>query len=173
MYGLWIISVFFPLAAFLVSSCGRQLQIDRESERIKCFAVLLIHRLSYVLQSYTSHAADSPGKVFPDDIPGNTDSLKNLTALIRLNSGNAHLGRDLDDTEKDRTIIVFHRCIIILIQEFIFHKLPDGGMGQIWIHRRSPIAQKGGKMMNLPGFSGFNDKRHGCTFSGLHQMLMH
>ena len=70
----------------------------------------------------------------------NADRLENLAALIGLNRGNAHLGRNLYDALQNRMVIIFYCRIIILVQQTVFYQLCDGGMGQIRVDRARTVA---------------------------------
>ena len=74
-----------------------------------------IHIIGDIFQGDTAHTADRVGKVLVDDLFRDANSLKDLRALVGLDGGNTHLGRDLDDAVKDCGIVVIYGCIIVLI----------------------------------------------------------
>ena len=115
MDGTRIVQVFFLTRALLVASHALQGQIYIQAQRVKCGGMQHIHIISDIFQGDTAHTADRVGKVLVDDLFRDANSLKDLRALVGLDGGNTHLGRDLDNAVKDCGIVVIYGCIIVLI----------------------------------------------------------
>ena len=98
MNGLWIVSVLLTLASHLVGSHTVQCQICGKSQRVKGLGVQFFYVFFDIFDGNTTYTAYRAGKVFVDNILGNTDCLKNLGALIGLNGRNTHLGSNLYNT---------------------------------------------------------------------------
>ena len=100
MDGLGIVSVRFPCASHLVASYAVQRQIHVQPQRIKGLCMERICLFCDIIQCDASHPADGIREVFIDHALIDTDRLKDLGALIRLNGGNTHLGSDLYNSVK-------------------------------------------------------------------------
>ena len=168
---LRIVAVIFTLAPALMASECRKLQIRRQAERVECLAVLQVDCCPDVFQCNPAHAAHGSREIILD-ILRNADRFKDLAALIRLDRGNPHLGRNLHDPEQDRVVVIIHCCIIVFIQQLVLDQLFDRSMGQIRIDCGSTVAEERRKMMHLPRFPGFQDQRHRRAFFCAHQMIM-
>ena len=59
-----------------------------------------------------------------------------------------------------RAVIVFHRCVIVLIKHPAFDQRPDGFLRQIWVDRAGSISQQRSEMVYLSGFSALQDQSH-------------
>ena len=59
---------------------------------------------------------------------------------------------------KNGVIVILHCRIVIFVQHMIVDQLPDGILCKIRIDGTGAIAQKRGKVMHLPGFSGLKDQ---------------
>ncbi len=108
-----------------------QRQIIFQTERVKRHGMPLIHLLFNILHGDTTDAAYRIGKIFIDNVLVNTNGFKNLRALIRLDSADAHLGGDFDDAVQNGIVVVVNRSIIVLIQHMIVNQLLDGLLRQI------------------------------------------
>ena len=95
--------------------------------------MFLIHLFCDIFHSDTTHAADGSGEIFVDNFLRDTDGFKNLRTLVRLNSGNTHLGSNLYDTMQDCCIVIIHCGIIIFVKQSFFDQFPDTVLGQIWV----------------------------------------
>ena len=133
MNGLWIVTVFFSTASSFMFSKAVQCQITGQSQRVKCLRMFLIHLFCDIFHSDTTHAADGSGEIFVDNFLRDTDGFKNLRTLVRLNSGNTHLGSNLYDTMQDCCIVIIHCGIIIFVKQSLFDQFPDTVLGQIWV----------------------------------------
>ena len=153
MYGLRVISVIFTLTSRFMSAVCCKLVINCKSERIECTAVLCINGISDIIQGYTANSCYRTCKVFVYNIFRDADSFKYLAALIRLDSGDTHLGRYLNYTGKNSLIIIFTCSIVIFIKQFFVHKLFDSSMGKIWIDCRSTESEQSCKMMYFSGLT--------------------
>ena len=98
MDGAGIIAMFFPLAPHFVPSHGRKGQIRIQPQGIKGFGMLFIGLGRNILQSDAAHPAHRLGKIPVNDFTGNSDGLKNLASLVRLDCGNPHFGGNFYNT---------------------------------------------------------------------------
>ena len=94
---LRIVAVFLSLASHLVCTDTVKCQVCVQSQRIKGFRVKSVYVLLDIFQCDSAYTAYSSCKVFIDNILRDTDCLKDLRSLIRLDRRNTHLGCDLDD----------------------------------------------------------------------------
>ena len=173
MNGLGIVAVLLPSASSFMPSQAVQGQIGSQSQGIKGLRVVFIHPLGDILHGDAAHPADRSREIPVDDISGNTDGLKNLCALIGLDGGNTHFGGDLHNAVQHAVGVIIHRRIVIFVQQMLVNQLLDGIQGQVGIHRTGAVSQKRRKMMNLSGFSGLQNQRHGCLFFRPHQVLVY
>ena len=114
-----------------------------------------VHLFLDILQGNAAYPAHRISEVFVDHLFVNADRLKNLRALIGLDRGNAHLGRNLHNAVQNRAVVIVHRRIVILIQHTIVNQLSDTLLRQIGVNRRSAEAEQRRKMVHLPWLRGF------------------
>ena len=98
MDGLWIVQMLLSTGTHFMSSRAVQCQIVFKTKRIKGFGMKFFDLFLDIFQGKTAHTADRVGKVLINDRRINTDCFKVLGALIGLDRGNTHLGRNLDNT---------------------------------------------------------------------------
>ena len=149
-----IVAMLLTLAAHLVRTDGIQRQIGIQPQRIKCFGMQPIYSLFDILQSDTAHTADGTAKILINDFLGDTHSLKDPGALVRLDRGDTHLGSDLYDTGKHCVIVIVYGCVIIFIQHIVVNQLVDRIERQIRVDRAGTEAEQGCEMMHLSRFAG-------------------
>ncbi len=126
-----------------------------------------------ILQGNASHTAYRIGEIFIDHFFANTDRLKNLGALVRLDRGDSHLRRDLDDPVQHCRVIIVDCRIIILFDHAAVDELTDGFLCQIRIDRTGPVTQQRCKMMHLARLAGFQHDGKRRSLLRLDQILMH
>ncbi len=131
-----------------------------------------IHIIGDIFQSDTAHTADRVGKVLVDDLFRDTNSLKDLRALVGLDGGNTHLGRDLDDAVKNCGIVIIYGCIIILIQHLGLDQVVNRLLSQIRVDGAGTKAQQSCEVMYLSRLAALQDQSHGSALLGLYQMLL-
>ena len=165
--------MFLAAASHLMLSNAVQGEIHCSSKGIEGFGMKLIHVFGNVIQGDASYTADCACKIFINDFLGNTDSLKDLCALIGLDGGNTHFGSNFYNAVDHSVIVVIYCRIIIFVQQFFIDQLLDRLQRQIWIDCTGPISKKGCKMMYLSWFSGFQDQRKRSLFLGIYQMLVY
>ena len=118
----------------------------------------LVYLLFNILYGNAPYPAYGMREIFIDHILVNADGLKDLGAFIGLNGTDAHLGCNLYNAVKNGVIVILHCRIVIFVQHMIVDQLPDGILCKIRIDGTGAIAQKRGKVMHLPGFSGLKDQ---------------
>ena len=91
----------------------------------------LLYILFDVFQCDSAHTADCTCKVFLDHIRRDTNCLKNLRSLIRLDGGNTHLGSNLYNTADHCMIIVIYCCIIVFLQHMAVDQFMNGLKGKV------------------------------------------
>ena len=168
-----IVTVLFSLGPGFMPSQRRKGKVRIQAQRIKRPAVLLVCGLGDIRKSDPSDTAHRTGEIPLDHLSRDTHGFKDLAALIGLDGRDPHLRCDLYDTGQNSLIIIIYCCIVILLQQSVLHQLCDGGVSQIGIHCGSTVTQKSSEMMHLPGFTGFQDDGHGCTFPCQDKVLMH
>ena len=75
-----------------------------------------IHIVCDVLERDTADTADRIGKVLVHNILGDTDCLKDLCTLVRLDRGDTHLRCDLDNSVKNSGVVIVDCCIVVLVE---------------------------------------------------------
>ena len=158
MDGLGIVSMGLSLGTHLVTPHGINGKVCGQSKRIEGLGMLLIGTCGNVIQRNTTDSGYGSREVFVDDLSGDTDGLKDSAALIGLDGGNTHLGRDLDDSGDNCLVVVLHCRIVVLIQNSLIDQFFDGCMCQIRVHCTGTIAQQCSKMMNSSRFTGLKDQ---------------
>ena len=157
MNGLRIVTVMFSGTSHFVPSDAVQCFIYIQSQRIKCSGMQFVSFFCNIFHCDTTDTADRICEIFIDHFFINADCLKNLRSLIRLDCGNTHFGSNLYDSAKDSLIVIFHSCIIILIQHLAVDQLMDRIQCQIWVDRTCTITKQCSKMMHFSWFAGFQN----------------
>ena len=101
----------------------------------------LLYILFNIIQSDSAYTADCTSKVFLDHICGNTDCLKDLRSLIRLDGGNTHLGSNLYNTADHCMIVVIYCCIIVFLQHMAVDQFMNGLKGKVRVDGTCTIAK--------------------------------
>ena len=157
MNGLRIVTVMFSGTSHFMPSDAVQCFIYIQSQRIKCSGMQFVRFFCNIFHCDTTDTADRICEIFIDHFFINADCLKNLRSLIRLDCGNSHFGSNLYDSAKDSLIVIFHSCIIILIQHLAVDQLMDRIQCQIWVDRTCTITKQCSKMMHFSWFAGFQN----------------
>ena len=126
VYGAGIVKMLFFAASAAVLTARKQFGGGLQSQRIESGGMQPIHVVFDILQGDAADPADSSCEIFVDQFTAQTDGFKVFGALIRLQSGNAHLGSDLDNAVKNGVIIVIDSGIIVLVEKIIMDQLVDG-----------------------------------------------
>ena len=108
-------------------------------------------------------------KVFVNDTPCEIPiASKILRSLIRLDGGNTHLGRNLDDAVQDRAVVIIHCRIIILVQHLALRSAAGSySCARYGLMRTGTIAQQCRKVMNLSRFPALQDQSNGGAASSV------
>ena len=121
------------LASHLMGTYAVQSKICGKSKGIKCLRMKFFYIILDIFQCDSAYTTYGSCKVTIDHILGNSDCLKDLRSLIRLDSGNTHLGSNLYDTMQNCCIVIIHCGIIIFVKQSFFDQFPDTVLGQIWV----------------------------------------
>ena len=143
-----------------------------EAVRIPSLVVMINNIFFDFFECDTTNAADCVCKVFFGDFRGNTDSLKNLCRLIRLNRTDSHLCADFYDSVDNRKIVVVDCCVIIFVQNLLVDKLSDCLMSKVRIYSPCTIAQAHCCLMNISHFGTFKNNRNLCAFFCADKILL-
>ena len=93
-----IVPVMLSLTAKTMPPHTLQCKIRLSSQWIKCLTVTQFHILLYLFHGNPAHPAEGVGKIRINDLFGDAHRLEDLGTLVRLDRGDAHLGRNLDDS---------------------------------------------------------------------------
>ncbi len=127
-------------AAHFVMSQTIQRQVIGEPKGIKGLGMQIVHLPFNVLQRNTPNPADRMREIFVDHFLVDSNSFKDLGALIGLDGADPHLGGNLYNAVKNGIVVILHRRIVILIQHMGVDQLLDGFLGQIGIDGTGPVA---------------------------------
>ena len=172
MNGLGIVQVFLPAALIFVSSLTVQRHIDSQSQGIKRFRMERRVIRGDLLDSDPAHTAYRVCEIPVDKILLQSDRLKDLCSLVRLDRRNTHFGCDLYNSMDHRVVVIVYRRIVVFVQQSGFDQLADGLMGKIRVDRAGPVSQQSCKMVYLSWLSALQDHSHRCSFLCTHQMLL-
>ena len=167
----WVVQMGFLAAAELMMSLAFQRHIGIQTQRIEGLLMAILDIFLDIRHRKTTDAGYGIGEVPVDHILIDADCLEDLTALIALNCGNAHLGGNLDDTVQYGFVIVVHGSIVILLQKSLLDQAADRLLRQIGVYGTGAVTQERREMMNLPGFRGFQNQGNGRAFFRAHQVL--
>ena len=117
MDGLRIIEMLLPSAFIFVSSHTVKGHIPVESQRVKRLCVECSIVFCNLLNSDTADTAHRICEVPVNKLFLKSDRLEDLGSLIRLNRGDTHLGRNLDDPVDDRAVIIVNSRIIVFMKQ--------------------------------------------------------
>ena len=136
-----VVHIGFLAAAELMMSLAFQRHIGVQTQRIEGLLMAILDILLDIRHRKTADAGYGIGKISIDHILIDADCLEDLTALIALNRGDAHLGGDLDDAVQYGFIIIIYRGIVVLLQESLL---------DVRRRRRSPGAPRNGGPPGAP-----------------------
>ena len=172
--GLGVVHVILAgfAGAQAMDAGGIQRLVHGQVQRVEGAAVAVLHVLGDFLQADAAHAADGVGEVLADDLLADADGFEDLGALVGLDGGDAHLGRDLDDAVEHGFVVVAHGGVIVLFHQALVDQLADHLMGQIGVDRPRAEAQQRGEVVNVAGLAALQNDGNGGALLGAHQMLL-
>ena len=151
---------------------GIQGGVHPQVQGIKGVVVPPLDALGNLFEADALHRADGVGKVGVDDLPADAHRLKNLGGLVGLQGGNAHFGGNFHDAGQDGFVVVGDGLVAVLVQHIALHQLLDAVLGQIGVDGPGAVAQKGGKVVHIPGLGAFQNDGNGGALLGAHQVLL-
>ena len=171
--GLGIVHVILGGAAGaeLVDAGGIQGGVHPQIQQVKGVVVPPLDALADLLQADALHGADGVGEILIDNVAANAHRLKNLSGLVGLQRGNAHLGGDLHDAVEHGGIIVRNGLMGILVQAVFLHLLGNALLGKIGIDGPRAVAQQGGKVVHIPRLRALQNDGDGGALLGADQVL--
>ena len=101
-----------------------------------------------------------------------TDGLEQLCALVGLQRGNTHLGRDLQHTEGERLIVIGNGRLFALVNLAAPAQTGNALMRQIGVHRAHAVGNQHGHLMYIAGFATLQQHGYRGAFLFTHQMLL-
>ena len=110
-----------------------------------------------VLHGNAPNAAHRVGKILINHFAGYAHSLKNLGAVVGLNHRDSHFRRNLYDSVDNGVVVILHSRIVIFIQDPCVDEFMDTVLGKIGINGTCTIPQKGSKIMDFSGLTGFQN----------------
>ena len=99
------------------------------------------------------------------------DDFKELRALISLQGGNAHLGGNLEDACRQCGVVCTDGIGSGLFDFTNCAQGTDTVMGEVGIDCAGAVADEQGQLMDLPGFTAFQNHRDGGALFDVNQML--
>ena len=165
--------MFLLVTSLFVLATALKIHIRFKTERIKCCWMKCIDLFFNILKCNISCTAYSVSKVFPDNILWNTNGFKNLWTLVWLNCRNTHFWCNLDNSVKDRCVIIINRCIIIFVKKILPDKLFYSAVGKIRIYRTGTISQYCSKVMYFSWLCWFKYHCNTCSLLCSYKMLLH
>ena len=84
--------------------------------------MLSVYRIRDIVKRISSDRAYGLCKVFVDNVCRDTDSFKDLAALVRLDRRDTHLGSDLYDAFKYRIVVIVCCRIIVFVEKVVLSK---------------------------------------------------
>ena len=148
------------------------------------------HFFGKMLVADAPQTAMGAGKALFNELCPQPDSFKNLRTHIRANSGDAHLGHDLQHA----LVASFHIVVLGFLKSHrksgcrarfravaalpeavaaFFQHLSYGVKGDIWIHRCRTVAQQQAYVMDFSGVARFCHQPHFRASLVGDQMVMH
>ena len=159
-------------AAELVHTAGIDGGIGGELHGVKGPVVGAGNPLFNFSQANAPHPADGAGKVVVNDLSADAHRLKDLSALVGLDGGDAHLRGDAHHPVQNGLVKVLHGGVVVLVQQLFFDELSNALVGQIGVHRPGAEAQQGGKVVHVPGLGALQHHGDGGALLGADQMLL-
>ncbi len=138
---LWIVKMFFSTTSIFVLSDAVKCQIfSVQADQMPLNDGHLI--FCNIFNCDTTDTADCVCKILVNDFLFETDCLKDLDSLIRLDCGNTHLGCDLYDSAEDTLHCYNHQLLHNnLCEAYCINQLMDGFMCKIRVDRTCTITE--------------------------------
>ena len=170
-----IIHMIFHIAAGaeLVEAGGINSQIDGQIHRVKRPVMPPDNSVVHLLQADAADAADRVCEIPVHDIPADADGLKNLCALIRLHTGNAHFGCDPHHTVQNGLIIGIDRGIVVLVERPFGDELADAVLCEIGIDRACAVAEERSEMVHVARLGALKDQGDRRALFRADKILLH
>ena len=170
---LRIVHMVFLLAAAAepLVTVGLQGGVIGQAQGVKGMGVVILDALGNLLQTHAADAGDGVGEIALHNILSDADGLENLRRLVRLDGGDTHFGRHLDNTMEDSAVVIVHGNGVVLVQQALMDGLADALVGQIGVDGSGAIAQEGGEVVDVAGLRRFQNDGNGGTLLGANQML--
>ena len=163
MDAFWVEEVFLASALPLIYPSNFQLWI-RDGEF--WIGQLMAHQAfaSNTVEAYSLNTADSTRKAMVYHILTNSQCLKYLRPLIRLQGGDANLRHNFQQTLANSLIVDLQVIVTILglIKNFLVIQVGNGSVGQIGINSACAVADQCGKMVGFACVSGLHHQRGLC-----------
>ncbi len=125
---------------------------------------LVLHQrfAGYLVQAHAFDARNGPGEVLVHHFPVDADDLENLSAHVRLQGGNAHFGKHLQEAFLHGfDVILFQFCRRQFgVDAPVLVQIADAGQSHVRVDGRSPEAQQTGEVMHFPHVAGFYHDAH-------------
>ncbi len=111
-----------------------------------------------VAQAHAAQAGGGAGEVLVDDELVDADGLEDLGALVAAQGADAHLGHGLEQALLEGLDVVLGDLVRgeVAREQVLGAQLPDGGQGQVGVHRPGAVAQQQSHVGHLPGLAGFH-----------------
>ena len=170
---LRVVEVLFGCgaAAELVRAQAGQLPVDVQTQRVKGLLMAGLQILLDILNRDAAHAGHGVREVFVHNLLADAQRLKNLAARVGLNRGNAHLGGNLHNARQHGLVVVLHGGVVILVQQTVRDKLPDGLLCEVRVDGCRAVAQQSGEVVHEARFATFKNQRHSGALAGADQIL--
>ena len=98
--------------------------------------------------------------------------LEQLSALIGLQGGNAHLGSDFQYPGGQRPVVIADGFLRFLLHPAFFTKGPDAVMSQVGVHRSGTVGDQQGQLVHVPGFAALQDHGNRRALFDVDQVLL-
>ena len=138
-----------------------------KAHRIECFIVSEKDSLGDLFQSDSAYTAYDACEVLIYHVLADSDSLEDLCRLVRLQCGDTHLCRCLNDAVKDRIVIIVDCCVVILIEDSLVDHLCDTLMCEIRIDSTCTESEQCCHLVNITGLTALDDERYSRSLSCL------
>ena len=173
MDGLGVVQVVLAAGAGPMLPQAVQGQVGLLPQGVKSTIVIALHRGGHLLQADAPHPGDGVGEVPVDHLLPDAHRLKDLGGLVGLEGGDPHFRGDLHHPMEDGGVVVGHSGVEFLVQQPLLNQVHNGLLCQVGVYRPGAVAQQGGKVVDLPGFGGFQQDGDGGALSGADQVLLH
>ena len=143
-----------------------------KTHRIECLIVSEKDSLGDLIQSDSAYAAYDACEVLIYYVLADSDSLENLCRLVRLQCGDTHLCRCLNDAVKDRIVIIVDCRVVILVDDSLVDHLSNALVCKVRIDRTRTESEQSCHLVNVTGLAALDDEGYGRSLSCLDQMLL-